>query len=124
MKLMKKFLTAVAFFAPALVLAQAQNSTPEGIATGIEGLAKAAVRALNAVVPVLLAVAGIVFIWGVVRYVITPDPTKKADAKWYIVWGIVGIAVILCFWGLATLLASLAGGSPDLGSGQAPGVQY
>ncbi len=49
----------------------------------------------------LLAVAGVVFVWGVVKYIASgDDPAARKKAMGFILFGIIGIAVILAFWGL------------------------
>lgn len=59
---------------------------------------------LNAVVPVLIALAVLYFVWGVVQYVISDDEEAKAKGKDRIIFGIIGLAVIIGLWGLVNLL--------------------
>lgn len=63
----------------------------------------------------LLAVAGIVFIWGVVKYIASgDDPAARKKAMGFILFGIIGIAVILAFWGLVRVtLDSFGLSSPE-----------
>lgn len=59
---------------------------------------------LNAVVPVLIALGVLYFVWGVVQYVIASDEEAKAAGKDRIIYGIIGLAVIVGLWGLVSVL--------------------
>jgi hypothetical protein len=100
------------------VFAFAQVNT-DNLATTVTNLTKV----VNLLVPLFLAIAVIVFIYGVLRYVIAGGPKEAGVARNYIIWGIVGIAVILAIWGLARLLVNIFGLSPaQLGSDEVPFV--
>lgn len=64
---------------------------------------------LNAVVPVLVILAVLYFIWGVIKYVVSGDEEDKAKGRSMIIYGIIGIAVIIGVWGLANLLLNSLG---------------
>lgn len=64
---------------------------------------------LNAVVPVLIALAVVYFVWGVVSYVISDDEEAKKKGRDRIIFGIIGLAVIIGMWGLVNLLANTFG---------------
>jgi len=61
---------------------------------------------LNAVVPFLIALAVVYFVWGVVTYVISSDEEAKKTGRDRIIFGIIGLAVIVGLWGLVNLLAN------------------
>jgi hypothetical protein len=47
------------------------------------------------------------FIWGVVQYVINSDEeAKKAKGKEFMIWGIIGLTVMVSVWGLVNVLGS------------------
>ena len=64
---------------------------------------------LNAVVPVLIALAVVYFVWGVVTYVISNDEEAKKTGRDRIIYGIIGLAVIIGMWGLVNLLRNTFG---------------
>ena len=59
---------------------------------------------LQAAIPILIVLAVLYFIWGVIQYVVSGDEEKKANGKSMMVYGIIGIAVIVGIWGLVNLL--------------------
>lgn len=72
---------------------------------------------LNSIIPVLVALGVIYFIWGVVQYVIGDDGEAKKKGKDGIIYGIIGLAVIIGLWGLVNIVVttfSLAGTMPAL----------
>jgi hypothetical protein len=64
---------------------------------------------LNAVVPVLIALAVVYFVWGVVTYIIADDEEDKKKGRNKIIYGIIGLAVIIGLWGLVNLLGNTFG---------------
>ena len=59
---------------------------------------------LNSIVPVLVALGLVYFIYGVVSYVIASDEEAKKAGRDRIIFGIIGLAVIIGVWGLVALL--------------------
>lgn len=73
------------------------------------------IGAINTVVvPVIFALAFLVFIWGVVNYLFISggDETKRAEGRQFAMWGILGIVVLFSVWGLVSLLLSTLGIMP------------
>ena len=76
--------------------------------TGVVGL-------LNVVVvPVIFALAFLVFVWGVVNYFIfnAGDETKRAEGRAFVLWGLLGMVVLFSVWGFVNLLLSTLGVAP------------
>jgi hypothetical protein len=59
---------------------------------------------LGVVLPVLIALGVVYFAWGVISYVIAGDEEKKAAGRNKIIYGIIGLAVIIAVWGLVGVL--------------------
>jgi hypothetical protein len=57
-------------------------------------------------VPVLIAIAFIVFLFGVYKYFIlgAADEKSRTDGKQFVLWGVIGLVVILSVWGLVNLV--------------------
>lgn len=64
---------------------------------------------INAVIPILVGVAVIMFLWGLIRYITTPDPAKKKEAISVIIYGIITLFVMVAVWGLVYLIANTLG---------------
>ena len=64
---------------------------------------------LNRIIPVLISLGVIYFIWGVVQYMIGGDEEKKKKGKEKIIYGIIGLVVIVGMWGLVNLVTSTFG---------------
>ncbi len=59
---------------------------------------------LNSVLPVLVALGVVYFVWGVVQYMIGGDDEAKKKGKDQIIYGIIGLVVIVSLWGLVYLV--------------------
>jgi hypothetical protein len=71
--------------------------------------------AINGFVKAGVALALLVFVWGVAKTIIgmnsgaTGSEKAITEGKQRMVWGIVGLFVIVCVWGLVALLGQLFG---------------
>jgi fumarate reductase subunit D len=60
---------------------------------------------LDPVVSLLIAAAVVVFLWGVVKYITSGDnEEERKKAKDLIIYGIIGLFVMVSVWGLVGLL--------------------
>ncbi len=112
---MKKLATRVTALAlvslPALAFAQNFGRN------GFLGLLDAANTLINRIIPFIIALTILVFLWGVFRFVTASDPDKRKEAQGYILWGIVGLFVMVSVWGLVNILVrtfSLDNNAPAL----------
>jgi len=63
--------------------------------------------ALSATVPLLLSLATLVFLWGIVKYIWSGDDEKqRTESRSFMLWGIVGLTVMVSVWALVSLLAN------------------
>lgn len=104
--------------APVVALAQLQTggTTAAGAgtcATGtggtIVGLLCRVQQILNLVIPVLITLGVVYFVWGVISYVVAGDDEAKKKGRDKIVYGIIGLAVIVAVWGLVKILTNTFG---------------
>lgn len=60
-------------------------------------------------VPILIAIAFIVFLWGVFKYYIygATDETKRKDGHQLIIWGVIGFVVIVSVWGIVNIVTNI-----------------
>ncbi len=91
---MKKVLPVVAFFAPALAFAQ----------TGAAEIISKLSNILNLIIPLIIGLAVVYFLWGLISYVMAGEGDDKAKARGVMIYGIVTIFVMVSVWGLVNLL--------------------
>ncbi len=66
-------------------------------------------RLLNLVIPVLIAFAVVYFIWGVIQYTISGNDEAKEKARASIIQGLIGLFVIVAFWGIIGIITNTFG---------------
>jgi hypothetical protein len=59
---------------------------------------------LNYTIPIILSLGILYFVWGVVKFVISDAEEAKKKGKDQILYGLIGITVVLSLWGLVELL--------------------
>lgn len=73
--------------------------------------------------PALLGAAVAVFFWGVVKFISNADDEKAvAEGKLYLVWGMIGIFVIVALWGIVGFIQANLGLAPAGALGTAPTI--
>jgi hypothetical protein len=99
---MKKFalLAASSFFTPLLAAAQTRITNVTQLGNSIIGIIN------NVLVPLVFAIAFIVFIWGVFMYFIQggSDEEKRTKGQQLMLYGIIGFFVMVSVWGLVNIL--------------------
>lgn len=64
----------------------------------------------SVIIPLLVSLAIMVFIYGVITYIISADDEEKRKVgRSYILYGIIGIFVIVSVWGLVNILSNTFG---------------
>lgn len=97
---MKKII--VSSLALALPLAAAAQNL-QAIVTTIRNI-------VNTIIPLFMVVAVAVFLWGIVKYITAAGDEEKAkSARGYIIYGLIGIFVMIAFWGIIQIVASTFG---------------
>ncbi|MDQ3076668.1 MAG: hypothetical protein M3Q63_01260 [bacterium] len=113
---MKNVLLSIAALGFLPSFASAQGAQQVDV-TGLSGTVQGLTVVVNYAIPLLLAIAVIAFIIGVIKYLFAGGADAKAAAKDHLIYGIVGITVILAIFGIARLLINLFGLNPAQLSG-------
>jgi hypothetical protein len=72
---------------------------------GVLGLLAQAEDLINRVIPFIIALAVLWFLWGIFRFITNVgDPEKRKEATGMILWGVVGLFVMVSVWGLVNIL--------------------
>lgn len=117
---MKKFLgsfvpfgAVAAVLAPLSVFAQSVGADCANLNGGnVGGIEYALCRVayiINAIIPVLITLGVVYFIYGVITYVISKDEEAKKRGTTVMIYGIIGLVVIVSVWGLVTIVKSTFG---------------
>ncbi len=78
--------------------------------TVIRGMFLSVKHWLNYIATLVIGIGLVVFLWGVVRYITAgPDETKRTEARNLMVWGIIGLFVMVGVWGLVSLIGYIFG---------------
>lgn len=65
---------------------------------------------LNTVIPILMILATLLFLWGIITYITASgDEEKLKGARTYIIWGLIGLFVMVSVWGLVQVLNNTFG---------------
>ena len=97
---MKKVLiSSVVVLGPLFAFAQNFNNVQSAILSIRE--------LINSIIPLIIGVAVLVFLWGLVQYVTAgADEEKKAAARGIIIYGIIIIFVMTAVWGFVRILST------------------
>lgn len=91
-----------AFAAPAAVFAQDTSK----VQTVVEGT----LTIVNVIVTIVFVLAVLVFGWGVVKYIMSAgDPEGEKEARGFLWWGVIGIAVLAFVFGIIQYAAKYFG---------------
>lgn len=60
---------------------------------------------LNQIIPFLILIATVVFLWGVLKWITAGgDEEKRAEGRAFIINGIIGLAIMIGVWGFVNIL--------------------
>lgn len=112
----KALITGSAFFAPVVAFAQTTGGN-------LTNLLYLALNMVNLVIPLLIAVALVVFFWGLIKYIAGAGEGNEEGRK-IMIAGIVGLFVMVSIWGIIRVIGNTLGIQPGGQQFVAPTVQY
>lgn len=111
-KIMKKKLIGLSSFvlgfAPFMALAANDNCLGADSGT-LEAVICRIGNILNTIIPILVVLGVVYFIWGVITYVISDDEEAKKKGRDRMIYGIIGLVVIVAMWGLVGIVTKTFG---------------
>ena len=117
----KHYLVPIAIAASPLAVFAA---TAVGTDTGLLGILGKFSGLLNALVTFLILLATVVFLWGIVKYIMAGgDEEKIKEARSTIIYGIIFLAVMLAVWGFVNIVLDFIFGTDQGRVGVPPGPQ-
>jgi len=75
----------------------------------IGGILATLVGYLNYIVPALITIAVVYFIWGVITFMTSSDEEAKKMGRTKIINGLIGLFVIVAFWGIIAVVKNTFG---------------
>lgn len=104
----KSLLVLSTFLLPLVTFGQTINCDAT---SGIDRLFCLIQRTINSIIPIVISLAVLVFLFGVLSYIIGKNADDKKKAGSYMVWGIISLFVMVSVWGLVGLVGSTIFGS-------------
>ncbi len=78
---------------------------------------------VSSVVPFIIGLAVFVVIWGILTYITqASNEEKREEAKKYILWGVVGVFMMLSVWGFVNILLNTFQLDNQIDGGKIPKV--
>jgi succinate dehydrogenase/fumarate reductase cytochrome b subunit len=101
--MMKKLvISASLFLFPLVSFAQ--------IVTDVNSLLDLLNGIINAVIPFLIAIAVLFFVYGLVKFILNAgDEGAQKEARSFMIWSVVALFVIVSVWGLVNILVNTFG---------------
>ncbi len=129
MKKLIKASTILALMSPFMALGQTQPArpisdqdiswNPSGGSDSFTLFLQKVSRWITYLVVIVIALAMLAFLWGIIQYITAgADEEKRAGARNYILYGIIGLFVMVSVWGLVYWLGGVLGIKP--GGGLSP----
>jgi hypothetical protein len=114
---MKKNLIVLSSFGLAVAtpfIALAQQSTSAScygpqVSGTVQGVVCKIGEILNTIIPILIVLGVVYFVWGVITYMIGQDEEAKKKGRDKIIYGIIGLVVIVAMWGLVGIITKTFG---------------
>ncbi len=91
-------ISSALFVLPFVTFAQSSDGIGQLI-----GMAGGIIRAL---IPIVIGLGVLIFLWGVLQYVLRSDDAGKAQGRTFMLWGIIALFVMVSVWGLVNILRS------------------
>jgi hypothetical protein len=114
---MKKFIFGTMLIGPLIASAQ----VPGPIGTTLLQLQDV----VNFLIPLMIAIAVLVFFWGLVKYIANAsDEAAKESGRALMIWGMIGLFVMVAFWGIIGFVQESFGISGNITTTPAPVVTF
>lgn len=80
---------------------------PVAHAQTVDGIVNSIVSLLQSIIPILFILATLVFFWGIILFITSGgDEEKRTEGRKYIIFGLIGLFVMVAVWGIVNLALS------------------
>ena len=110
-KIKSLILLSLPLFLPVLVLAQSATSIPAPRTPSNFGALVTMILGFIAyLIPLLIAIGLLVFFWGLAKFILhAEEEDKREEGRQLMLWGAIGLFVMVSFWGLTKILLGTFG---------------
>ncbi|GMQ95222.1 MAG: hypothetical protein BMS9Abin13_335 [Patescibacteria group bacterium] len=111
MKYLKQYISGWVLGGMALFTLPIHVSANHGFSGGgLGGVIQTIGNIIGALIPLLIGLGALYFIWGVSKYVLHgEDATKREEGRSMMIYGIIALFVMVSVWGLVNVLVSTFG---------------
>jgi FtsH-binding integral membrane protein len=64
---------------------------------------------ISKLIPLVIGAAVLVFLWGILKFVIASSEEDKAKGRQFMIWGVIGLFVMVSVWGLVNFFRNTLG---------------
>ena len=64
---------------------------------------------ISVAMPILIAFAAVYFVWGIITFIMAKDEEQKKKSRSKIINGLIGLFVIIAFWGILAVVLNTFG---------------
>lgn len=76
----------------------------------VGGVLDVLITLVKRIIPLLISIAVLVFFWGIVKFVAHGGDEKKIEeGRAFMIWGMIGLFVIVALWGIVGYIQSSLG---------------
>ena len=105
-KYIAPFAGFIAVTLPTIAFAQYQVNNFTSLVTTTNNI-------INTIIPILISIGVLFFIYGVVKYIRAKDEGEREAGKNTMIQGVIGLFIIVSIWGLVGILTNTFGTSKD-----------
>ena len=99
-KKLKYFISPAVLLLPFITFAE---NKPDAI----DNIIKSVLALTSRLVPTLIGIALVLFLFGVLRYMFSKDGATQKEAKQFMLWGIIALFVMVSVWGLVRIVQDI-----------------
>jgi hypothetical protein len=96
-KLLRFSILTSVFLTPTLLFAAVGTDGISGLITDVSDI-------IGKLIPLVIGIAVLVFLWGVLRYVVAKDEDAQKEARGVMLYGIIALFVMVSVWGFVNIL--------------------
>jgi len=78
-------------------------------ATDIHDILDTVQGLIETVIPIVIGIAVLMFLWGIAQYIVSKDSEKQAEARNIIIYGVIVLFAMVAIWGLVEVLSETFG---------------